>query len=250
MYITRKAKQFNEDGVLYKPPYYLVVDGATPLSQDKKSAHLLKTYIIRYFVKTYEIHQDISKTLQVLSKKYYDNHQYEGKKPVDLPSAGLAIVIEHESQYELFLLGDTTIMVEYLNGEIKVFHDDRLTKLDYEATQIKDHQKRLKQIKHNRNQLGKLYDAFMPSNELTFKDHTYYIEKNNVKKIRLFTDGFMSILDTYHHYESLSAFMSEDIKIILKELESISFKDNDMTLYPRFKVIDDISVIEIQNNDV
>lgn len=248
MYITRKAKQYNEDGVLYKPPYYLVIDGATPLSKDKRSAHLLKTYIIRYFIKTYEVHKDITKTLQVLSKKYYDNHEYKHKKPVDLPSAGLAIVIEHQSQYELFLLGDTTIMVEYRNGEIEVFHDDRLTKLDHAAMQINDHQKRLKQIRHNRNQLGKLYNAFIPSNNLSFKDHTYRLDKNNVKKIRLCTDGFMSIFDTYNQYDSLSTFMASDIKTIKKEIENISFKDKEMTLYPRFKIIDDISVIEIMND--
>lgn len=247
MFITKKSKQYNEDGILNAHPYYLVIDGATPLSKDKKSAHLLKTYVIRNFIKEYEVHRDIKKTLQILSKNYYINHDYAYKRPISLPSAGLSIVIDHGSKYELFLLGDTYIAIEYIDGSIEVFHDDRLTIMDNEALQIKDPKARLNRIKYNRNQLGKSYDAFVPRKKLVFKDFTRYIDKKDVKKLRLYTDGFSSIIDTYNHIHDLRTFMDTDIKTIAKAIKSISFDDKEMTRYPRFKIIDDISVIEISN---
>lgn len=247
MNITRKAKQVNEDGTLFKPPYYMVIDGATPLNNDKKSAALLKTYIIRHFIKIYESERNITKTLQVISQKYYEIKRYKDEKPVDLPSAGIAIVIDHKDTYELFLLGDTSICVLFKDGNTKLYHDDRLTHLDQEAIQIKDKNVLIERLKHNRNLLGTHYDAFIPSKHLIFKEFTYRLKKEDVRKIRLYSDGFSSIMDTFNDIDDLNTFMNVDIKDILKRIKKLAFSDDSLERYPRFKVIDDISVIEIIN---
>lgn len=246
MYITRKAKKYNEDGILYKPPIYMVIDGATPLEGDQKAAYLLKTYIIRQFIPLYKKHKNIKTTLQQLSSKYYQLKAFKDEKPVELPSAGLAIVIDHDTHFELFLLGDTSITVLFKSGDIKTYHDNRLSIMDEKAYAIQDKVEQLKQIKHNRNQLGILYDAFLPSNQLEFEAKSIHIDKALVQTIRLYSDGFSSILDTYHDMD-ISTFMKKDIKSIIKRIEDLSFCEGSMSKYQRFKVIDDISVIEISN---
>lgn len=256
--ITIPYRNYNEDGILINKPLYMVVDGATPLvsNQEYKNSSLASLFVDFSLKRIRELfNEDIEflEILNIVSKEAYNYFKIDTDKPVELPSMGLACLIEDEKHYNLYILGDCAISYIRNNNVQRRFIDTRLTTLDNiilkEIKKGKTRQDMIQQLINHRNLIGKEYEVFIPSKNPTFKVKTKKIKKNNINKILLYTDGYYSIRDTFkivkNHDEFVNLKIDEGLNLLLSEVT----KDPNIKKYPRFKYIDDITVLELFPED-
>ena len=103
-------------------------------------------------------------------------------------------------------------------------------------------------IKHRRliTQEGG-YQAYTLSSNLTFNEYTYEIEQSQVSEIYLYSDGFSMAFQQLKIYESHKELFKNtlDIKSEVQNIVTAAFLDKECNNYPRFKKIDDITIIQI-----
>lgn len=255
-YITKPYRLYNEDGIVITSHCWCVLDGATTLYEDQsiKTSSLaseLVAYVELYLPKLLNKNYQFKDAIDQLSIDAYKHFNFKTNEPARLPSMGIAAVFETNKYYELYLLGDVAISYKTINGLYYRFTDTSLKKLDDEiiALMYKENKTRadvMVKLIENRNKLGINYQAFIPSLNPQFKFRFKRILKSNIKEIRLYTDGFYSLRDTFKHVKNHKEFMDYNMGDAIKTIEYLAHKDSELKIFPRLKVIDDITVLQIK----
>jgi len=259
--VTRKSRRYNEDRFLEFKSCFMVMDGATSLAPTKfkpSGGSFLVSYLKNNLPKG---NDSIIEKLYTLSKelsKYTDEKSEEY-----LPSAGLAWCEIKEDIVNIHTIGDCEVVVITNNGKIIRYVQPELIKLDSLAIKemidiskeksisIKDARKYVNDmlIKH-RKMMNKVegYNVFAPYDNPSFKFLSASVEKKDVKYIYLFSDGFASAFDCFGIYNSFETMFKDeiDLKLIIDKIVNVAKSDPDYNLYPRFKLIDDITAIKIK----
>ena len=193
-------------------------------------------------------------------KNYLNNT--DEKSEEYLPSAGLAWCEIKEDIVNIHTIGDCEVVVITNNGKIIRYVQPELIKLDSLAIKemidiskeksisIKDARKYVNDmlIKH-RKMMNKVegYNVFAPYDNPNFNFLSASVEKN-VKYVYLFSDGFASAFDCFGIYNSFETMFKDeiDLKLIIDKIVNVAKSDPDYNLYPRFKLIDDITAIKIK----
>ena len=103
-------------------------------------------------------------------------------------------------------------------------------------------------IKH-RNLINKDggYTALTLSSNPVINEKTFLFDICELSKIYLYSDGFSQAFEHLQIYENHIEMFSQidDIKEEIAKIAETSYSDRLGTKYPRFKIIDDITVTEI-----
>lgn len=256
---TVKCHTFNEDRFAVSDRLFAVIDGATDLSAmssgyRRSSASLLAERVKR------ELERfsggDVVEFLHGLSKKLYN------ETPRLLASCGISIVYLDGDFARLYCVGDCEINYKLKSGEIVRFKQSELSALDKKATDeliavsreknisVKSAMPYIKPtlVKH-RNMMNTPngYDVFAPQENPCFSVLTHTLPISKLESLYVFTDGFaqaFTTLDILPSYESLFApsIAPDDV---IEEIKRVCFEDKDFNRFPRFKLIDDVTVIKL-----
>lgn len=259
--LTRKSHFWNEDRFILGNNYYLVIDGATPLIKNK--GHNLACYMVKYIKKNIHKYNGSIKTrLEMLSSDIYKSLKTLSDDTAYLPSASLSYVEDKGDEYEIGIVGDCEAVVKKVDGEIIRCYDDSLSKLDDFALSkmieiakeknidIVDARPFINDILiENRRLQNKEngYNAYTVLPNFSLNELKFKFKKSDVTEIYLYSDGFsdaFTSLGIYSSYEEMFK-NSIDIKEEVNKIKLASYNDSKCNKNPRFKVIDDITIVKI-----
>ena len=255
---TRKSHNYNEDRCVVTDRVFVAIDGATVLSghtEPRKGtiasllAASLKSEILRHKGRF------DNEFFRSISKKFYA----EGR--IGSASAGLAGAVIEGERLHIFSLGDCEVILLMRDGECFRFKRTDLDRLD--AMAIAELVKRAKErkasvlssrplimdiLKSNRakkNSPGG-YDVFEPLEEPTFTLFERDLPLRDVAGFYVCSDGFAQCFTTLGIFSSYRELFDTDmsVKDIIDKIKQVSYSDPECDRYPRFKVIDDITVIK------
>lgn len=254
-----KTHSYNEDRFVVKDNFFAVIDGASGLKKEEKDGVGTKASRLSSFVKS-----ELLKYKGVFSEENLINlsvkaHNLKHEQEV---SCGISIAQIVNDKLNLFFVGDCNIIVKFLDGSVKTFRQDKLTKLDDFALSqmIKYAEENHLSIKKARQELNEIlikhrnlknlpdgYWVFEPNKFPNFVVDFYSIPISEITSVILCTDGFSQC------YEKLGIFKNEvelinselSIKDICKLIKKISFADKNCNAYPRFKTLDDTTAIKL-----
>lgn len=258
---TRKSHAHNEDRYIIGYDFYMVIDGATPLIKDSFNRARWMVDRMKLSLKKRSILTVIDR-LNKISKELYDELPTSKKDKDYLPSASLSFVTWDDKYFYAYILGDCEVTFILKNNVVFRCFQDELSKLDdisinelikvskEKNIHINEAREYINDIliKHRRliNQENG-YKAFTLSDKLNLNPKCYKIKKEDVNKIYLYSDGFAQSFDTLNIYNSHEEMFNHDLSLDdeIKKIVDTSFKDPYCDRYPRFKKIDDITVIKV-----
>lgn len=258
---TRKSHYWNEDRFVLGRNYVMVIDGATPLlkSNNFNEACWMVNYLKKH-LKNYD--GPIKNRLVTLSKEAYNLMPVKIKEEDYLPSAGMSWVEWDDECFYASVLGDCEITFVTTDNEVIRFFGQELGYLDNLAIEelvkvakeknihvVKARPYIADMLLKHRKMVNKPngYSAFTICDEPIFEEKKLKIEKNKIKEIYLYSDGFaqsfehLKVYDCHQEMFSKSLDLDEEIAKIV----DASFADPYCDKYPRFKKIDDITVVKI-----
>lgn len=258
--LTRKSHAWNEDRFICGDNYWIVIDGATPLikAKGKNLARYMVSYVKKHIGK-YD--GRIKDRLIKLSKDMYDELNLSINDPAYLPSASVSYVELIDDVFHVGILGDCEVTFRLVNREIIRCHTTELSKLDEislnelikvskeKNISIREGRKYIEEtLKKHRRLINKEdgYQAYTLSNNLTFNEYTFSIEKDKVSEMYLYSDGFSMAfqqLKIYQNHEEMFQ-TTLDIDFEVQNIVNRAFLDSNCNMYPRFKKIDDITIIQ------
>ena len=260
-YKTRKSHTWNEDRYIIGTNFWIVIDGATPLI--KNGDMNLARYMVSYVKKNINRYGGrIRERLIKLSKDLFVELGIDSRDPAYLPTASISYVEEIDGKYYAGVLGDCEVTFITHDGEIiRCFAED-LSKLDHISkceleNEAKKHHISIREarkhitdilIKNRRliNQDGG-YQGYTVSPNLTFREVSCSVDKERVKEIYLYSDGFSASFQCFDIYPNHQEMFKNtlDIELETKRIVEVAFRDKDCNKYHRFKKIDDITVVQI-----
>lgn len=261
--ITRKSHAWNEDRYVIGKDFYLVIDGATPLIKDNKQN--LACLMVKYIKDNINKYQGrVKERLESISKDLYIELGLNTDDTSYLPSASLAYVEVIEDNYYIGVVGDCEVSV-VSKGKVRRYYDDALSKLD--AISLEKMIKVSKEkkidvakcrnyiidtlIKH-RKMINKQdgYNGYTLGVNFKLNVHEDVIPISEVDKLYIYSDGYSSSFTTFNIYNSYEEMFinTKDIEEEVRKIKEQAYLDKTCNKYPRFKVIDDITVIEIIND--
>lgn len=258
---TRKSHFWNEDRFVLGKNYVMVIDGATPLLKSNNFNEAC--WMVNYLKKNLNKHSGrIKERLLVLSKEAFELMPVKIKEEDYLPSAGMSWVEWDDEYFYASVLGDCEITFVTIDNEVIRFFGQELGYLDNlaieELTRVAE-EKNIHVIEakpyivdmllKHRKMVNKPngYSAFTICDKSIFEEKKLKIEKNKVKEIYLYSDGFaqsfehLKIYDCHQKMFSKSLALDEEIAKIV----DASFADPYCDKYPRLKKIDDITIIKV-----
>ena len=260
---TRKSHAWNEDRFILGDDYFLVIDGATPLI--KEGNVNLACYMVSYIKKHINsLEGSLKERLEHLSMKLKEELNIPLQDKAYLPSASLSYVELKDNLVHIGILGDCEVVIRTKDDKVLRFNKVDLCRLDALALKKQIEIAKEKNIsilsarKHiqellikNRRSLNTKdgYSAFTIG-EASLDIDEYDVDLNIVKEIYLYSDGFASSFNTFKIYENANDMFksSIDLKEEIGKIKEAAFSDKYCNKYPRFKKIDDITVIKIQFN--
>lgn len=258
---TRKSHYWNEDRFINGKDYSVVLDGATPLKSTNtfNEACWMVNYIKKHFTR---YRGDIKFKLTNLCNDAYKELSLQCKNAEYLPSASAAWVEFNDGVANIGILGDCEVTAIKNNGEIIRFYDNRLTKLDDIAIKELIEIARQKNIhiceakkyiqatliKHRKlANTPNGYSALSISPNTIINEKTFSIRTDNLKSIYIYSDGFSQAFESLNIYPNHNEMFKsiKSIDDVINKIVNTSFKDKKLDLFPRFKIIDDITVTQI-----
>ncbi len=262
-YKTRKSHFYNEDRYLIYDNVFMVMDGATPLEKCD-----VKPSVASWFVSF--VKKNLPKTkgntmqrLEQVSREAYQLLKDKGVQSDNMPSAGLAWAEVYDDKITVYSVGDCEATVVLKDKVASRIVGQKLIDLDKIAidkmVEISKNQgisplKARDQItslliKH-RNMANKPggYPVFAPDKvgKFDFLSQTFALEQ--VDEVYLYTDGFADGFDCLGVFENHSQAFAQSLDVC-QQVENITkacFDDPQCKKHPRFKKIDDITVIKLK----
>lgn len=260
---TRKSHRYNEDRYLVHKDVVMVMDGATALEKSS-----LKPTSGSFLVN--KVKNDLTKhkgsIIERLDKvaietyKMLENFNTINEKMV--PSCGLSWVEFNDEYVAIHTIGDCEAFINFKNGMSQRIIINDLIKLDEKAINelVKISKENNMSVKESRPLINDIlikhrllmnkeggYAVFTPSKNPQFKYSSQTYRKDEVKNIYLYSDGFADAFTTFKMYKSAEDLFckNRNLSKIIKKMVNIANKDKKYNKYPRFKLIDDITVVKI-----
>lgn len=258
--LTKPAKEYNEDGLLTYKNVYMVLDGATPLFNNRsQQEESIATKYVKLMIDKFKTYYDQKDDFEsAMNKANQDaiNMFYNSKlSKAELPSAGLAAAVDKGQYLDLYVTGDCEIRVQrqtYVDNHM----DTRLRKIDDQAlNDIYNHSYNEKDIKeiliNNRNKLATKdgYDALMPLKGYSLNLKKRKVKKDSVCALLLYTDGFFSATRNTFNILRVNELFKYDLEEIYQKILDKAKSDPQLNKFKRFKIIDDITAIKITYKD-
>ena len=255
-YKTVKSHSFNEDRFVISNKIFGVIDGATGLSGNTKGKKTTASKLSAFLKSKLERYngENIEEYIENLSKESYEKNLYPA-------TCGISLAVIKESVVQFYFVGDCDIFCKLKNGEVRSLKQTRLGVLDGIAV---DAMKKIAQeknisiksarplindvlIKH-RNMVNKPngYFAFEPQQNPNFKPTILEIDKEEIDRIIICTDGYSQCFTTLEILKDYKSLFEEDLNEVLNEIVKVSREDKDYNKYPRFKIIDDITYVSVK----
>ena len=260
---TRKSHYFNEDRYIINKDFIMVIDGATSLEKSNLKP-TSGAYLAGYIKTTLpKIKGNIIERLNIVSKNIYRTLETNNNiNEKILPSCGMAWVEFYGDKIIIHTIGDCeAFVVKKDNATARIVIDDLLKLDDISLDELKKTSKEKNisirdarplinetLIKHRllMNKEGG-YSVFTPSNNPNFKYSTHEYNVSEVKDIYLYSDGFADAFTTFKLFKSAEHLFSKNrnIKKIINKIAKKASEDKNYNKYPRFKIIDDITIVKI-----
>ncbi|MBQ8293149.1 MAG: hypothetical protein IJX78_05060 [Bacilli bacterium] len=258
---TRKSHFWNEDRFVLGKNYAMVIDGATPLL---KSNHFNEAcWMVNYLKKRLnKLDGPIKNRLMVLSKEAFVQIPVKIKEEDYFPSAGMSWIEWDDEFFYASVLGDCEVTFITVDNEVIRLNTSELGKLDDFAIEemVKIAKEKKIHVSEARTFISQTllkhrklvnkpngYSAFTLCDNPIINEKKIKMPKNKVKEIYLYSDGFAQSFENLKIYASHQEMFSNSLDLD-KEIAMIvetSFGDKYCDKYPRFKKIDDITVIKI-----
>lgn len=266
--LTKGANGHNEDLISYGKNYAYVLDGATSLIKNKFTKKYNASWYVRKFSKILnseinsklELPEIIKRTIIKMQREFDIINDVENYQ---IPSACIALVKENNDNFEFFCLGDCSILYnckdkifEFTSNELRMLDSKILKNMiqiskDKNIDVIDAYSYVEKQLIENRNMKNKDNGYYVLDIDENVVEHARYLKipKDNINKIIILSDGMSSYYECMKLVDDYKDFFNKAIntktKLLYKELKKASYKDSKLNNYPRFKIIDDISIIKI-----
>ena len=254
--ITLPYRNYNEDAIVIKDDLFVVFDGATGLREkttDKSQASEM-VLVMKKALETSKI-DDFEAFLYQLAIDLQVTYNYTGDKSMR-PSASLAALHIKDNMAYLYQLGDCAI--SYETNQLHRFSDQRLVKLDHIGKKLLVHYMKETDFNHaitlvkptlikHRNLLNEPngYMAFQPNLVPEFIVKKQIIRLKHLTSFLIYSDGYYSARDTFNLFNNHQTFFCSNIEQTISNIKLRAYEDNQLISYPRFKIIDDISVIKV-----
>lgn len=258
---TRKSHVWNEDRFVVGKNFLMVIDGATPLI--KEGTFNSACWLVNFLKKNLtNFNGNVLEKLEELSKIGLEEIPLKEKSSDYLPSASMSFIEFNKNKALVYLLGDCEVVLRYKDGQVVRYYNDSLNHLDtISLNELKQHalEKQLPiakcrpyivdtLIKHRRliNKEGGYHAYTLGLNKV--EADVFQLNLDNVLEIYLYSDGFSQSFQHLNIYNSVEELFNHSIDLD-EEIEKIvlrAFGDKDCNKYPRFKVIDDITIIKAE----
>lgn len=277
---SKSGNKYNEDAFICSDVFFVVVDGATGLNNIKLTssetdaawlANSLCELLKRDLINTDESITKILHKEAFVIKKELDYIGYNQVKYSNYyPSACVSIVRINKQNLECYTLGDSPILILKKDGKVICLRDNSVDKMDKKVlSQMVNLRQRtgcsISYARQNRN----INDMLMNNRLKMNQKGAYYIFEptgqgiNQIKKIilplseilafALMTDGFYSVLSTYNivktNKELMIQLLNGNANNLYNTIKTLSFEDTTFNKYPRFKPIDDATIIVAKNTN-
>lgn len=238
----------------------MVLDGATALDapkdyKRKSESSRLTSYLKSALLRT--DHPADTELFRSLSAELYGEGLFRSA------SAGLAGAAIEGDVVRFFSLGDCEVIYRLKSGEVGRVKREELDALDTAALErmkqvarekgisIKESRTFITDIlRSNRSMKNALggYQVFEPLRDPSFTLYEKTYRSDEVDAFYVCSDGFSQCFTTLDIFPSCEALFQteEPIESICKKIKSVSFSDPDFDRYPRFKIVDDITVIKVE----
>lgn len=264
---SKKSHRFNEDRCIIGSNYAVVIDVEATVKPfgDFASDGVWFASFIKKNLKRYE--EDVLKKLTIISSyalKEYIALGGDENKP--LPVASIAVFELENKKIKLSYIGNTEIAILGKDGSLKRMREPYFSNIDEKANQMmRDFKKDNKmndmmpyQVEIEKKVKQKYQDAikddmafiYAPLRQGKFIFKVSYFDPFEIKTIYMYTDGFADAYQVFKIYKDFGAMFKHNInvsKVIFKIIKN-TYLDTFCSKYPRYKVVDDISVIKIDVN--
>lgn len=269
-YVSGKGEVANEDSVFAAKSFLVVIDGATGLNgihltdKDTDAAWLAQRLCELLSHDLSDLSASVPEILKKAAaqiKSELDAMGYD-KYENSCPSAGAAIARLNGDKLECFSLGDVPVIISKKDGSVKYICDGALSARD---------DKVIEQMKAIHDKTGcTVAEARQQVNDILLKnriemnqDGAYYcfeptgsgidhitheeVPLADISAIALMSDGFYAALSCFKIVSDQAQLMrlltDGKAEQILNSLKSLAHEDCDLNRFPRFKIMDDSSVI-------
>lgn len=267
--LTKPGREWNEDRLFVCEDFAFVLDGATSLTKEKYSSFNSDAEWCSQWWKDYLIEEMKSQTplcdiVREGIKKHVKAFKALAKNNTvtDFPSTTIAAVRRVNGRLEIYILGDSSLVIKTKAGftfeisEARVDFIDKtnlsilLDKAKKENLSLADTRKKYPEpVLEGRLRKNTRFGYSILSNDPKAADNGIYtfIDENLIEKLFILSDGFSQIYDTMY-YLTKSQFASKinslkDAEKIYSKLYKLQEKDSMCHKYPRFKLRDDASFI-------
>ncbi len=268
---------YNEDACFICEDFGFVLDGATGLSgekvtEEKSDALWLVTKVKNYLIqnlanKSKSIAEILTSCAEHVFKEY--NKILNGKNVIDAPSCCVSIFRIEQNEVVFYTLGDSPILVKLTNGKVKQFLRKDLVKFDQKTINIYK--------KYQRSKKCSFYDVCQEKSNIILerrvrlknKPKGYYVFGDNidaikfgkivcydlkkVEKISIMSDGYAQIYDLFKviKYKEIFNYINneKDADYYYQKIIACQQEDSLLNNFPRFKLSDDSTIINIQFSD-
>lgn len=255
-HLSKKAHSFNEDTIIIKKnKIYGVLDGATGIGNTNYKNKTEASIFVKELKKALlnNASYDLNTVINDFAKANISNY-------FSSPSCGAAIIQIIDDSIITYNIGDCEILIKFIDGHIQRICQKELQELDQIALtelikiangkkiSIKEARPLINDIliKHRnlKNKANGYHVIEATNDNLVFENHKFPIA--SIDSILVYTDGFASAVSCFNIIDTFDNLFNYDINYFYNEILKKANIDKNYNLYPRFKKIDDISVISIK----
>ncbi len=270
--LSVKGNPVMEDRIGWGEKYLFVIDGASGLTpahvtrSDSDAAWLAERLRQGLTKMLPDETRDVPDILADIASELRTEYQNAWSAHYDtapvFPSAGVAIVRQRDPYLECFALGDCTVTVEFMDGDVKTLEETELTRLDRQAiaemaelsrstgcTMLEARKALNHVLIRNRNLLNHPdgYWIFDPTGLGIPHIRMRKAPAEQVRCVCAMTDGFSQLVEPFGVAADAAALhgcmRNQGLAVLAAQLFALQDGDPNCDRYPRFKLRDDTTAI-------
>lgn len=260
-----KSHVYNEDRILIKDNLFIVMDGASSLTETDKRPTSASWLVNRLKKELSKRIDDVVDKLYFLSKSLYLEYG-SPRNTLYLPSCGMSICEVKGEKVRFLTIGDCEVAYLTKDGKINFVKYDELNALDNKAIEEMVNVSKKESIPmlearkminnlliHNRKLMNREngYQVYTISDNPNFRFKELEEDIDIIKDIYIYSDGYAQAYSTLGLYSKEELFSKDlDIVEVKDRILETWCSDAKCERFPRFKKADDISVVKIKINNL